>query len=37
MIKTVYIFIGLVVAFALSSCVDEEEFSDTPHGNFEAL
>ena len=21
----------------LSSCVDEEEFSDTPHGNFEAL
>ena len=37
MIKTFYTFIGLVAAIALSSCVDEEEFADTPRGNFEAL
>ena len=37
MIKTFYTFIGLVAAIALSSCVDEEEFADTPRGIFEAL
>ncbi len=37
MIKSFYTFIGLVAAIALSSCVDEEEFADTPRGNFEAL
>ena len=34
--KILFFLIGLVSALCLS-CVDEEEFDDTPQGNFEAL
>ena len=30
-------FLAFFMSFAFSSCVDEEEFDDTPTGNFEAL
>jgi hypothetical protein len=32
-----YIIILLPLIFSLASCVDEDEYSDTPNGNFEAL
>ena len=35
--KAVYMIVGLVFTLAFASCVDEEEFSDDPRGNFEAL
>ena len=35
--KLFYVIIPLLAAFVAASCVDEEEFSDSPEGNFEAL
>lgn len=35
--KKISLFISLVFAITLSSCVDEEEYADNPQGNFEAL
>lgn len=35
--KAAYIIIGFMLTFFCVSCVDEEEFSNDPKGNFEAL
>ena len=35
--KIIYILVCLIANFSVTSCVDEEEFSDTNVGNFEAL
>ena len=35
--KVFYVIFSLVTVFCTVSCVDEEEFSDSPRGNFEAL
>lgn len=35
--KLFYVIIPLLAAFVAASCVDEEEFPDSPEGNFEAL
>jgi len=35
--NVVLFFISLFIAISLHSCIDEEEFDDTPLGNFEAL
>ena len=35
--NTIHLLICLLTAFCLTSCVDEEEFANTPQGNFEAL
>ena len=32
-----YVLLPLLSLACMSSCVDEEEFSDDPNGNFEAL
>ena len=32
-----YISLSLAAALCLSSCIDEDEYSDSPEGNFEAL
>lgn len=37
MIKTLRLLVVLLVPFAFASCVSEEEYDDTPQGNFEAL
>lgn len=37
MIKTLRLLVVLLVPFALAACVSEEEYDDTPQGNFEAL
>ena len=31
------LYLLLCLTFPLASCIDEDEFPDTPHGNFEAL
>jgi len=35
--KYIALFFSLSMLFTLSSCIDEEEFDNTPMGNFEAL
>ena len=37
MMKTLRLLVVLLVPFALAACVSEEEYDDTPQGNFEAL
>lgn len=37
MIKTLRLLVVLLVPFAFAACVSEEEYDDTPQGNFEAL
>ncbi len=37
MMKTLRLLVALLVPFALTACVSEEEYDDTPQGNFEAL
>ncbi len=37
MMKTLRLLVALLVPFALAACVSEEEYDDTPQGNFEAL
>ncbi len=37
MSKTLRLFMVFLMPFALASCVSEEEYDDTPQGNFEAL
>jgi len=32
-----HVLTALITLFALTSCIDEEEYPDTPQGNFEAL
>lgn len=35
--KTLRLFVAFLLPFVLASCVTEEEYDDTPQGNFEAL
>lgn len=35
--KFLYIMLPLIAALTVASCIDEDEFADTPKGNFEAL
>lgn len=37
MSKTLRLFVAFLLPFVLASCVTEEEYDDTPQGNFEAL